>query len=360
MNRKQRILVADDETDISTLFASALTMSNYEVELASDGEECLQKARAASFDLIVLDVHMPKVDGFEAIKQIKSMTHLKYTPVVFLTGFGTSPEDIESGYTLGGTEYWKKPITVEELEARVRAVLSIAQAEKKLRELQESFTSMVIHDLRGPLGGIVGFAELLLEDKKILAPQHLEMVEAINDASHLMLNIVTDFLEITRLEMGELKIHRSPTNLRDIVDRCVFNTMELQDERSVSVKTEIADLPMLNVDPDRIEEIINHLLDNGLRFTPPKGTISISARIEDSLMVLSVADTGEGIPQEDIPMLFDKMRITTMAAKRAGSKTGLGLPICKGIVEAHGGTISVQSKEGTGTIVTIRLPVVTV
>jgi two-component system, sensor histidine kinase and response regulator len=360
MNRKQRILVADDETDISTVFASALTMSNYEVELASDGEECLQKARSGNFDLIVLDVHMPKIDGFEAIRQIKSMNHLRYTPVVFLTGFGTSPEDIESGYTLGGTEYWKKPITVEELEVRVRSILSIAEAERKLRALQETFTSMVIHDLRGPLGGIVGFAELLLEDKEQFSAQHLEMLNAINSASHLMLDIVTDFLEITRLEMGELKLHRSPTNIGELIDRCVFNAAEIQKEKSIHTKTEIGDIPLLSCDPDRIEEVINHLLDNALRFTPPDGSITVTAKKQDSFIVVKVSDTGKGIPEEDIPMLFDKMRITTLGAKRAGSKTGLGLPICKGIVEAHRGKIMVTSKEGNGTTVTVMLPIVAV
>ena len=357
MAEKQKILIADDEPGITDVLASVLERNNFDVTKAYDGEECLQKARLSTFDLVLLDVHMPKLDGYEVIKQLKQMPQLKHTPIVFLSGFSTAPDNIESGYKFGGTEYWKKPMPTEEFEVRVRAILRIAEAEKTLREMHEGFTSMIVHDLRGPLGGIVGFAEMLSEDKEKFEPEIGELVDEIGKAAKLMLNLVIDFLEITLLDAGEAKMYLNPENLRDIVERSVSSLSKAQQERSVRVNVDFPGLPMLLIDPDRIEKVFSQLLDNALRFTPKGGSVSISAAQVAGSVVVKFSDTGVGIPAKDFPMLFDKMRITTPGSKRAGTKTGLGLPICRGIIEAHGGTISAESKEGTGTTFTITLPI---
>ncbi len=359
MAEKQKILIADDEPGITDVLASVLERNNFDVTKAFDGEECLQKARSSSFDLVLLDVHMPKLDGYEVIKQLKQMPQLRYTPIVFLTGYSTAPDNIESGYKYGGTEYWKKPMATEEFEVRVRAILRIAEAERTLREMQEGFTSMIVHDLRGPLGGIVGFAEMLSEDKEKFEPEIGELVDEIGKAARLMLNLVIDFLEITQLDAGESKMYRNQESLRDIVERSVSSLSKAQQEKSIEVKIDLPNLPMLYIDPDRIEKVFTQLLDNALRFTPKGGSVSISAAAGPGSVVVRFSDTGVGIPAKEIPMLFDKMRITTPGSKRAGTKTGLGLPICRGIIEAHGGTISAESKEGKGTTFTITLPLQT-
>jgi Osmosensitive K+ channel histidine kinase len=359
MAEKQKILIADDEAGITEVFASVLERNNFEVTKAFDGEKCIQKARSSNFDLVLLDVHMPKLDGYEVIKQLKQMPHLKHTPIVFLSGYSTTPGNIESGYKYGGTEYWKKPMAIDEFEVRVRAILRIAEAERTLREMQEGFTSMIVHDLRGPLGAIVGFSEMLSEDKSKLEPAIGDLVDEIGKAAKLMLNLVLDFLEITRLETGDVTMYRSRVNLRDIVERSVFNQSKTEQEKSIHVKIDFHDLPVLYIDPDRIEKVFDQLLDNALRFTPARGSISISATATPASVVVRVSDTGAGIPARDIPMLFDKMRITTPGSKRAGSKTGLGLPICRGIIEAHSGTISAESKEGKGSTFIITLPLQT-
>lgn len=356
MAEKPKILIADDEPAITEAFASVLQRNDFEVVKAFDGEECVQKASSSDFDLILLDVHMPKLDGYEAIKQLKQLPHLKNTPIVFLSGFSTTPDNIEAGYKYGGTEYWKKPMATDELEVRVRAILRIAEAERKLREMQEVFVSMIAHDLRGPLGGIVGFAEMLAEDKEKLGPEISNLVDEIGKAAKLMLNIVIDFLEITRLEAGESKLSRSRVDLKDIVERSLSSFSKISKEKTIQVKVECDNLPQVFVDPERIEKVFNQILDNAFRFTPPGGTVSVSGSFAPPSVVVRISDTGPGIQARDLPMLFDKMRITTPGAKRAGSKTGLGLPICRGIVEAHGGTIAAESEEGKGSTLTVALP----
>lgn len=357
MAEKQRILIADDEPTITELFASVLTRADFDVTKAFDGGECVEKAKSSSFDLILLDVQMPILDGYEAIEQIKQMPHLKFTPVVFLSGYSTTPDNIEAGYRHGGTEYWKKPMSSDEFEVRVRAVLKIAGAEKKLREMQDGFISMIVHDLRGPLGGIVGFAEMLAEEREKLDPEIAELTDEIGKAAKHMLNIVVDFLEITRLETGDVKMTRANVALAEIIEGSIANHSHVIKDKSMLVRTELGDIPTIFADPERMEKVFSQLLDNALRFTPAGGSIVISAASRQEGIVITVRDTGKGIPAQDIPMLFDKMRITTPGSKRAGSKTGLGLPICRGIIEAHGGTISAESKEGEGTTITIRFPV---
>jgi len=356
MAEKPKILIADDEPTITEAFALVLQQNGYNVVKAFDGEECVEKASLSDFDLILLDVHMPKLDGYEVIKKLKLFPHLKNTPVVFLSGFSTSPRNIETGYMSGGTEYWKKPMSTEEFEVRVRAVLRIAEAERKLREIQEVFVSMIVHDLRGPLGGIVGFAEMLAEEKEKLGDDVGELVDEIRKAAKLMLNVVVDFLDITRLESGELKLSRSPVNLKELVEHSLNGFSKVSKEKSIRVNVECDNLPPLYVDPERIEKVFNQLLDNAFRFTPAGGAVSISGSTSHNSIVVQIRDTGPGIRTQDLPMLFDKMRITTPGAKRAGSRTGLGLPICRGIVEAHGGTIVAQSEEGKGSTLTVTLP----
>lgn len=360
MAEKQRILIVDDEVAITDVFGSVLEQNNFDVVKAFDGEECLLKARGNVFDMILLDVHMPKLDGYEAIKQLKQMPQLKYTPIVFLTGYSTAPADIESGYLLGVTEYWKKPMAVEEFEARVRAILRIAETERKLRELQEVFNAMIVHDLRGPLSGIVGFAEMVSEDTTNLSPENVQMFKTVGTAAKLMLNIVNDFLEITRQEAGEQKLHIAPLYIRDVIDRALSNTAEAQRERSLHVTKNIGEVPVIDGDLGRLELAFTQLLDNSIRYTPVNGSLSISATASLASIVVTVVHSGEGIPAKDLPMLFDKMRITTPGLRRPGSQTGLALPICKGIIEAHGGTISVHSRNGNGTTFTITFPLTTV
>ena len=360
MAEKQRILIADDEAAITEVFASVLEQNNFDVAKAFDGEECILKARSASFDLILLDVHMPKLDGYEVIKQLKQMSQLKYTPIIFLTGYSTAPADIESGYLLGVTEYWKKPMAVEEFEARVRAILRIAEAEKKLRELQEVFNAMIVHDLRGPLSGIVGYAEMVSEDNRNFSPESAVMFKTVGTAAKLMLNIVNDFMEITRQEAGEQKLHVAPLYIRDVVDRAMSNTANAQREKSLHVSMNIGEVPVIAGDLGRLELAFTRLLDNSIRFTPDNGSLSISTTATPASIVVTLAHSGEGIPAKDLPMLFDKMRITTPGLRRQGSQTGLALPICKGIIEAHGGSISAHSETGKGTTFTITFPLTTV
>ncbi len=360
MAQKEIILVADDDPSMLRLYELMLNQSGYTALLAENGLQCVQRAANTSPDLIILDVFMPQLDGYEAIALLRKMPHLRHTPIVFLTGHDTSPENIEKGYKLGGTEYWAKPINDEELLARVRAILRVSKAEKDLRTIRESFNYMIIHDLRGPLSGISGYVELLKEDKEKIPPEDFELISGIGEATVVLLEIVKDFLEVSRIEAGTLRIQHQPILLRPIIESCCNRFAPLIQQKEITVTFTVDSTPMFLGDGELLEEVFSNLLNNALRFTEPHGTISITSQVEEkngaANVIITVADTGVGIPPEDIPMLFDKNRIMTSGAKRAGARTGLGLPICKGIVEAHGGTIDVHSELQHGTTFIVTLP----
>jgi signal transduction histidine kinase len=364
MNTPKRIMVVDDETDFQRLFSIILSKEGHEIVVASNGRQCLDLVEGQNFDLIILDVHMPVMDGYETIKRLRQFKKFKYTPIIFLTGVGTSPQDIDAGYLLGGNEYWTKPISVEELIVRVRSVLRIAEAEKQMRKLQQAFYSMVVHDLRNPIGAILGFTDLLLEDKDILTKDHFEMISEINRADIHLLKIVKDLMELSQFESGEYLLHRHPVDLKEIVNEVSERVKVMRIQKNIAVDIQTGIITPLNVDPDRFAEVFENLFDNALRFTPVNGRISVMAEnifsqhASDAHSVrIEITDTGSGIPEDELPTLFDKNRIMIPKFRKAESRTGLGLVICREIIEAHGGTIGVESVVGKGSKFIITLPV---
>lgn len=357
-------MIVDDETDFQNLCSMILSKEGYEVFVASTGLQCLELAENENLDLIVLDVHMPGMDGYETIKRLRQFKKFKYTPIIFLTGVGTSPSHIDAGYLLGGNEYWTKPISIEELIVRVRSIIRIAEAEKQIRKLQQSFYSMIVHDLRNPIGAILGFADLLLEDKESLNKDQFEMISEINNASVNLLQIVKDLLELSQFESGEYILHRQAISLKDMVQSVSDKLKVMRIQKNISVEIEIDTLTTVNVDQDRFTEMLENLFDNALRFTPMNGKISIIAKHQQpqkstgtNLITIEIADTGSGIAEEEISMLFDKNRIMISKFRKAASRTGLGLVICREIIEAHGGTINVESIVGKGSKFIVTLPV---
>ncbi len=363
MDTQKKIMIVDDEIEFQNLFSMILSKEGYDVIVASNGIQCLGLVENVNLDLIILDVNMPGMDGYETIKRLRQIKKFKYTPIIFLTGVGTSPHDIDAGYLLGGNEYWTKPISIEELVVRVRSVLRTVEAEKQVRKLQQSFYSMVVHDLRNPIGAILGFTELMLEDKDSLTNEHFEMISEINTASVHLLQIAKNLLELSQFESGEYILQRQVVSLNDLVQSVSDKLKVMRIQKNINVEIQVGTVASLTVDPDRFKEVLENLFDNALRFTPMNGNISIVAHhhrpqnsSETNSVRIEFSDTGSGIAEEEIPTLFNKNRIMIPRFRKAETRTGLGLVICREIIEAHGGTINVESSVGKGSKFIISLP----
>jgi two-component system, sensor histidine kinase and response regulator len=361
--KSKKLLIVDDEPIILKALTYVLRNEDYSIRTASNGVECLDIARKEDPDLILLDVIMPTMDGFETIKNLRLIKKFNYTPIIFLTGQGTTPDSIDSGYSLGGNEYWIKTMSPQELVTRIRAILRIADLEKNYRALQQSFYSTVVNDLHTPLGTILDASEYLLEDTGALDKYRVALVSEINTAAVRLLRTVKDLLQLSNLESGDFVLDRKQVQLHGLVTG-ILNTLNVtRNRKSVEVKVDIEESLAVSVDEKYFQEVLENLFDNALRFTPVNGTIFCTAKrrpAKDSngadSIVIEFSDTGWGIVAEEIPTLFDKGRITNIEVEETGTRAGLGLVICREIIEAHDGTIAVESKIGEGTKFIITLP----
>ncbi|WP_162913078.1 sensor histidine kinase [Rhodospirillaceae bacterium SYSU D60014] len=229
------------------------------------------------------------------------------------------------------------------------------------RAAQASFLASLSHELRTPLNAIIGFSEVIRD--QILGPngklKHQEYAAHIHDSGTHLLSLINDILDLSKLEKeGEIPLNEEGFDVTGVVDRAVRDALPIAQEKGLSVETSIpAQLPQLFADPRRIRQILTNLLSNAVKFTPSGGKIVLSTRIEDRQgLLIEIADTGIGMTAQEIPRALAPFGQIQNVYSREHKGTGLGLPICKALVELHGGSFEVASVPGQGTTVTIRLP----
>jgi PAS domain S-box-containing protein len=234
-----------------------------------------------------------------------------------------------------------------------------AQELEKVNKLQADFAAMIAHDLRSPLSNIMGITEMMHDG--LFGPPSEEQKNWLdrmrNNAKNLV-QLVSDFLDVSKLDSGRIELHRSVTDIVELARNIVVNYLPVAASRNIALTCEADDtLPPLDVDLRRLDQVLTNLLSNALKFTGPAGTVTIRVRKEIGAAVrIEVEDSGVGIPRSEIPNLFQKYRQAGSARVASQDGTGLGLVICKMIIEAHGGKIWVESEEGKGTKLSFTLP----
>ncbi len=245
----------------------------------------------------------------------------------------------------------------EEVEERTRELRTAIEDLRHLDELKANFLNAVSHELRTPLTAITGFAEFLEEGVAgDLNPKQKHYVTQILFGTERLLGLINDLLDYARMEAGRFSLSRAPVEFRELAKKVVSSLMPLAKRGKLSITLDFPpDLPELDADPDRLSQILTNLLSNALKFTPTGGKICVRAWQDDDQVEIEVADTGIGIPQDAMPKLFNRFfRVDQTLTVRG---TGLGLPITKGLVEAHGGHIEVRSKVGKGSSFRFTLPI---
>ncbi|HWC26103.1 MAG TPA: ATP-binding protein [Solirubrobacteraceae bacterium] len=230
------------------------------------------------------------------------------------------------------------------------------RAEAESDRLKGEFFALVSHELRTPLTSIMGYVELLREEHD-LAPDVRHFVDVIDRNAARLQQLLGDVLFVTRVEAGRLDLQLEPVALDELVQAAVDAARPRADGAEITLRTALEPLPPLPADRGRLRQLLDHLVSNALKFTPPGGEVEVAlARGQDGLVVLSVRDTGIGIAEDEQERLFERFFRTSEATARAVAGAGLGLTVCKAIVEAHGGEIAVTSRAGAGTTVRVRLP----
>jgi two-component system sensor histidine kinase/response regulator len=365
------ILVVDDTEDNLDLLEFALKRKPVTMLRASSGKECLQVATETSPDVILLDIQMPEMDGYETLSHLRANPVTSKIPVIFLTAQRKDPASIEKGLMLGADEYLTKPIDTDELLVRTRTLVRLKRIEAELERTKADFMAMLVHDLRSPLAGIkdvIAFIRELETSKETMVEDHFVLLRASQESAERMLQLINDLLDVSKYEAGKITLQKEVASVVPIIQR-VCKQMEFQyRQKPVEIITDLpADLPKVSIDAPKVAQVFMNLLSNALKFTPAGGTVTITARpateqldgeleSKDVLHVI-VKDSGVGIPAEELPTLFERYKQASSARKTRQKGTGLGLTICRLIVEAHGGRITAESEVGKSTAFHFSLPV---
>lgn len=376
-----KVLIIDDSADARTVACARLRPEGHEIFCAESGGGGLALAARENPDLILLDVDMPDMSGFEVCRRLKATEGLCSIPVIFLTGSG-GIEDKVKGLDLGATDYVAKPFDTFELRARVRAALRAKQlqdkvilVERDLRILNDDLERQVAertanvqallrqkndfihqlgHDLKTPLTPLVGLLPLL--DLRIVDPQSKRIVQLAMENVAYMKKLVDRTLRLAQMSLPGAKVFTESVNLREEMNRAVSTLSSILTHATVSVENRVLPGTIVQADPLDVQELMTNLLSNSIRHTESGGRVTIETQPSGEMVTVSVTDTGIGMTPEQISRAFDEF-YKADESRHDLETTGLGLSICKRIVERHGGDIQIHSLGlGHGTAVHFTLP----
>jgi two-component system sensor histidine kinase/response regulator len=363
-DERGKVLVVDDQASNRMLLHDMLEFDGHHVIEADDGLTALSLAAEHDPDVILLDVTMPGIDGFEVCRRLRQMPATAATPVLLVTALAERDHRLQ-GMSAGANDYLVKPIDRGEVSLRVRNAVRMRAMHRRLEEqfrtlqrlegMRDQLVAMIAHDLRSPLTGLRGFLELLQEDLKdrLAAPVSEMLAEAIRSADQLNA-MISDMLDVSRMEDDALPIQRELADLRALAVRAVAALGPPPSFHNIPVIVE-GGVTEVNCDDALIERVLINLVANAVRFSPEGSEVRVSVGAEHHGATARVIDHGPGIPEAEQERIFEKFRQLGGARTRARS-SGLGLAFCRMVVERHGGRIGVSSVPGRGSEFWFWLP----
>ncbi|MDH5525387.1 MAG: response regulator [Desulfobulbaceae bacterium] len=357
------VLVVDDEERNRRLLADLLSHHHYTIIEAVDGEDGLNQATAHLPDVILLDVMMPKMDGYEVCRRLQSAEKTMTIPVLMVTALH-GRQDKLAGIKAGATDFLSKPIDLDEVLLRVgNAVKSkrlyddISRQHKRLQELEnlrDNLMHMLVHDLKNPLGNIRGCLDLLKMQLPEVKPNIQKIMTLSRASTQAMLIMINSLLDLSRLEAGEMQLETEEADINKLVAQGGENMAGLIAESKITLTIHQTQPLSVPCDAVLIGRVIINLLANAIKFSPIGGEITITTSATDHGIKVAISDQGQGIPAEYHQMIFDKF--AQVKDKNSKYGTGLGLTFCKMAIEAHHGTIGVESRVGQGSTFWFTLP----
>jgi len=366
------LLVVDDNEENRDVLARRLQKQGHWAVTASGGREALDALAEQPFDVVLLDIMMPDMDGYEVLSRIKSDPKTQRLPVIMISALDET-DSVVRCIEMGAADYLPKPFNPTLLRARVGASLrekrardrelrytsELAESYRKLQELErlrDDLTYMIVHDLRTPLTSLLSGLQtvpLVGDMNEVQA----EMIDIAVDGGQTLLGMINDLLDVEKMEQESVPLEKIPLTAAGLIGRATAQVAMLAQANGLTLAEEAAlDLPPFPGDEDKLRRTLVNLLGNAIKFTPAGGTVTASAQASDVAVLFSVRDTGEGIPPEAFDRIFEKFG--QVENRKAGRKmsTGLGLTFCKLAVEAHGGIIWVESRPGLGSAFFFTIP----
>ena len=392
MKEKPKILIVDDRVENIKILNYFLEKFDVEIVTAQSGNEALKKTLNTEFALMIIDVNMPEMDGYETVSILRQSKATKYMPIMFISSMHTDVDHIEKGIELGAVDFIIRPIKPTIMQGKVRAFLDLyiqrkeldrtvqqlqqtnenltkeinyrKQVEKKLNlakekaeesdMLKSAFLANMSHEIRTPMNAICGFSELLTEFD-LGKEEQKEYIHIINDNTNVLLRLIDDIIDISKIDSGQLDVFKEEVNINHVLED-MYNRykreLENKNKSHVELYLDIVsdEEIVLNTDRTRFIQILNNVLGNAVKYTN-KGSIRFGYNVRDNKdLLFFVKDTGEGIPEDKKEIIFQRfMKVDNSRTINKGG-TGLGLAICKSLVEVLGGEIWFESKAGHGAV----------
>lgn len=364
------VLVVEDDPAHRYAVRRILESAGYAVEEAATGEEGLAAAREGGFDLVVLDVNLPGLSGFEVCRRLKSDPATAGVAVLHLTASYPDAEHMARGLDGGADAYLCAPVEPVALLAVVRALLRNRDAMERLRRaeaemrnareeaqrataLRDRFLAIVAHELRTPLNALSTWAQVLRGE--VTAGQLAQGVAAIQRSVATQERLVSDLLDVARVVTGKLGLQVAPFDPAAAAESALTTLRPDATQRGIGLLSEVEPGGLVEGDTERVQQVVRNLLSNALRFTPPGGVVRLELRWHGDSVVVSVQDTGPGVPADLLPRIFDFFAQGEPDGGRSGG-LGLGLAISRQIADLHGGAMAARNLPQGGARFELRLP----
>lgn len=362
-----KLLIVDDVQSNVLLLRALLGKEGYQIVVATHGQEALEVTKREHPDLILLDVMMPGMDGFEVAERLKSEEEYAAVPIIFLTALDDT-QSIVRGFKLGANDFISKPFRKEELMIRIRHQLSLVAAKRiilqqtdELRKTiagRDKLYSVIAHDLRSPMASMKMLLNTILMscNKTSVGEDIYDMLEMCNKTSEELFALLDNLLKWTKSQLGRLTVVSQPLNLTELAEGVIEVMKPVAELKNIRILLETHEQEEVTVDIEMIKCVIRNLLSNAVKFSNPDSEIRVSLKSQEDRVVLTVADTGRGIKQEDQgKLLRDATHFTTFGT-RSEEGSGLGLLLCRDFVQKNGGELWFESEENKGSKFSFSVP----
>jgi len=351
---------------------------NYQLSYSQNGKEALAAVKQNKFDLILLDIMMPVVDGYEVCRQLKSDSKTKDIPIIFLTA-KVEKESIVKGLKLGAVDYVTKPFNAEELLARVRTHLSLKdkteqlksinvileqkvaertaqlkEANEKLSTLEKAksdFLTIISHEIRTPLNGISGFADILLDS--LASTEHEEFIKYLKISSDRLVRFSEIALLITQLNAEKYTFEMIPMNVEEIISSALEEVQEKLDLANIKIEKDFTKDIIIITNHNLIQKSLVNILENSIEYSPENGQIFINTFVDNKAINIEICDQGPGFSEEALGKLFEYFSTDDLMHSEG---LGLGLAAVKLVMDSHSGSISAKNKLEGGAQVRLSFP----
>ncbi|MGV8121553.1 MAG: response regulator [Candidatus Xenobiia bacterium LiM19] len=374
------VLIVDDTPENLEILGIILSEAGFKVSVATNGTQAIAVAKTKPPDLILMDVMMPGIDGFEACKKLKDDPLTAHIPVIFLTARAGGSE-IVRGFEAGGLDYVIRPFNTSELLARVMTHIELKKSRERiivqnhelmemnerlsaseenqrlLNAMKDKFFSILAHDLMNPLNTFLQITDLIaIRHPKIDEEKKKELMMALHNGATNLCDLLQNILTWARSHTGHVIYKPCVQAVAPTVKKAAALFSPAANQKSITVRLELPDNCTAFFDEPMISTVLRNLISNAIKFTRPGGSVTVSVRDSGDFTQISVSDTGVGITQSDLSKLF-RMDIWYSTRGTDDEKgTGIGLILCREFVEKHGGTIWAESEHEKGSTFSFTIP----